>query len=399
MNIFLVDHKVQSYVRDSETLPSKPNFTSSTERLLLMASKNIGILVFRDPYGPEPKLLLLRETNARPFLAPLSRRLGEQETLERAARAELFLKAGLPESTIRYIVRVLIPGFRGGLANLQSWDLYCFNADDNAIDALEKRTAASWYTRGDLEKLAARTVAREAGQISDAEWERNPGFDDQWYNLFQYTGFLEDPTQSQRYRLQSYYYGRTPITGRYYGKEYEQTQAAARALAAIGIPTYPKANPDTTQVTNKSGEVFNFLGGNQLVDPPYQVQLGFFRTMKRTNDIPMVNSFCYVAIQEGYLGRTASIEVAYAMANSKRLIFSEAPTKFSIEAPAEVVSIINLNYRIYPTVSIDEIPNRLVEARKQQIRSPVVTQTQRDVIYLAITNLIRDLRLQFGSNV
>ncbi len=199
-------------------------------------------------------------------------------------------------------------------------------------------------------------------------------------------------------RLQPYFRGRVPITGKYYGKEYEKTHAAAIALSDCGIDTYPRSNPDSVKIESNSGDVFNFLGGSKLVDPPYQVQLGFLRLMKETGNNP-VNNFCYVAIQDGYLGRTAGIEVAYAMAINLRLIFSESPTVFSAELPKEIIFIIKNNYQNYPHVPIEEISEQLGDAIEQEINKPTMTNAQRQILMSSILHLIRDLRFKYGDEV
>lgn len=154
--------------------------------------------------------------------------------------------------------------------------------------------------------------------------------------------------------------------------------------------------PKVLQITSADGDTFSFLGGSQLVVPPYQTQLGFFREVQRSHDLPIANKFIYAAIQNGYLGRTASIEVAYAMATNKRVLFSEAPTRFSDELPPEIISIVKNNYEKYPHLPVEDIATKLPDALKQKIETPQFSKEQRDKIFFTVLELIRALGKKFG---
>ncbi len=170
---------------------------------------------------------------------------------------------------------------------------------------------------------------------------------------------------------------------------------AARAFSELGLDTYPGANPKSIQLVNESGDVFNFLGGDKLIDPPYLTQLGFFRLL-REKERGVRKTFCYAAIQNGYLGRTASIEIGYVMALRKYLIFSELPTIFSNEVPAGIVSTIKENCAKYPVLPVEEISAVLSLVEELSIEFPHLTPTQQRGIYVEIIELHRDLKKKFG---
>lgn len=369
---------------------SNPQEIQGQEGAPIQSHKKIGLLLFQDATESEPKLFLSL-TNGEGGFSPISKNLEKDETFGIAVEKVLEEKQ-IELVTQHYeVTRTIRKQVKNGKTESELWRIYSGNV------ARETAEEGNWFTKNALESLAQKTQLRREGKTSDDEWRKNPGLDDKWYDFFQEIGLLDDPNQSQRKTLQPYYYGRTPITGRYYGKEFEQTQAAARALGEIGRPSYPKPNPDSAKLISESGDTFNFLGGSKLIDPPYKVQLGFFRSMRRTVDISMVdNSFCYVAIQDGYLGKTASIEVAYAMANKKRVIFSEPPTRFSSEAPDEVISLVKENYHRYPQLPISEVSTGLEAAKKYAIEYPNVSGSQEKVIFSSIKELIRDMKNKFG---
>ncbi len=196
----------------------------------------------------------------------------------------------------------------------------------------------------------------------------------------------------------AYLVGRVAIIGRYHESEFQKTRQAAKAFSELGIDTYPSAHPRSCQLRSGSGEIFNFFGGDTLVDPPYLTQLGFFRLLRE--EIKNVRkTFCYVAIQDGYLGRTASIETGYVMALRKYLLFSELPTTFSSEVPSIVVSVIKENCMKYPVLPVEKISAMLPRVLEQTVEFPEVTKIRQRGIYFGIVALLRDLRKEFGFEI
>lgn len=205
----------------------------------------------------------------------------------------------------------------------------------------------------------------------------------------------QNSTSSKR-KIPAYLAGRLPIIGRYHGVGFQKTQQAAKAFSELGLDTYPSFSPKCSQLVSGSGDIFNFLGGDKLVDPPHLTQLGFFRLLREKKNRDVRKAFCYAVIQNGYLGRTASIEVGYVMALKTHLIFSELPTTFSSEVPNSIVSIIKENCTKYPLLPVEKISTGLSLARERPIEFPLLTKVQQWEIYLGILGLQRDLRKKFG---
>jgi hypothetical protein len=167
-----------------------------------------------------------------------------------------------------------------------TWRIYRAHVTGSIQTSRREIESADWYSRDALECLAARTDLFRTAQISETEWNHNPGLEEVWHDLFRQIGMLEDIKEPQRRKVPSFLYGRVPIIGRYYGAEYGATQRAAHALQNIGMQTYPKRDAESVALTSADGDTFAFLGGPRLVVPPYEAQLGFFRQIQRAHDLP-----------------------------------------------------------------------------------------------------------------
>lgn len=363
-------------------------------------NKSVGMLVFNTADQNNPRMLLIQRMKTPFGFAPPAGHLDGDVTYEIAAVRELDEEVGLKTDGLTEITRRRknFPCRRLN-GNYHLWRVFNVDVTGNPKRSLEETQSMNWYSKKDILELADRTRRYRNGEITEIEWKANPGLEGVWEELFQQIGILPDELQSQRGKIPPFIYGRIPLIGRYYDDEYEQTQAAAHAFERIGMATYPKPKAENVKIISESGDTFNFLGGSKLSVAPYQAQLGFFREIRRANDIPMVNNFVYVAVQDGYLGRTASIEVAYSMANKKRVIFSEYPSKYSHELPEAIVSIVENNYDKYPVLPIDKIDTHLSEAINYKIEQPNISENQRASTFNALLTLIRDLKMKFGSQI
>lgn len=362
---------------NSEVLLERASqFSTGQERKEKTSERSVGLMVFTGS-GENTRMLLMRTTEG--FAPPT---LG----LDKGTNAkEAF---GVNSGKVVEVARIAATQGNGAMRILSTRiDEPFFETPDNFV----------WVSKTDIKNLGEKTDAYKKGEMDKTEWDKDLGLDQQWYDHFRKIGIIDDPDQTQRGNIPDFIYGRTPIAGRYYGEEYKTTQAASKALASIGIDAYPKPDAPSITINSEDGDTFSFLGGDQLTISPYQAQLGFFREIERSHDIPMVNRFVYVAINNGYLGRTASIEVAFAMANNKRLIFSEPPTRFSHELPSEIVEVVNDNYDKFPHLPIADIPTQLEGALEHEIAEPVVSDLQKEVISTSMVELISDLRKKFGK--
>ncbi|HXS15143.1 MAG TPA: hypothetical protein VN711_03365 [Candidatus Saccharimonadales bacterium] len=351
--------------------------------------KRIGLLIFNTSNHAEPKLLLMKDSQG---LSP------QTHVVENGHSYEDTLATALITGRLSDINNVIEVATGRKKISQTTNDWRVFSAKING-QAQAESSDDSWYDKRQLDALADRTLLYKQGKVSQHEWEENLGLSEEWIEFFQELGILSDPEHEQGRKIPIFLRGRRPIAGRYYGEEYKTTQKAAQAFADIGVDAYPVPNAESITIKSMDGDTFSFLAGNQLVLPPYKVQNGFFREIKASHDIPMANGYVYVALHNGYLGRTASIEVAYAMAHGKRIIFSETPTRFSTESPEEIITIVKDNYRHYPILPIDEIGTNLPAALEKNIERPNLSPHQRQAIFSSVLGLIRDLGRKYGTSV
>lgn len=70
------------------------------------------------------------------------------------------------------------------------WTLVAATATGTLRPAAGETKGAAWYTPAEVRALAERTIAYARGQISEAEWERNPGLEPVWLELLTHAGLL-----------------------------------------------------------------------------------------------------------------------------------------------------------------------------------------------------------------
>lgn len=116
--------------------------------------------------------------------------------------------------------------------------------------------------------------------------------------------------------------------------------------AGIGVE-YPKSNKI---VTNISGIDLTF-------DPKkegtsfFEVEIDFFRAIKENNIHIVHNKFIE---KIGYIGESASIELAYALSHNKPVILLYKPV-FSNSVPQKLIRIINSNLNKISILRLDKI--------------------------------------------
>jgi isopentenyldiphosphate isomerase len=372
--------------------------TLSSEPTLVCNHTSVGILVFNESPAEQSKLLLIKRRRPPLGFAPVAGHVDQPLTHFNMARWRLHHEVGLEASELVELLHMRLKNkCRMPDGDWHIWRIFKAHALGSVQPNAEEAEFVGWYTKEEIAALGARTQLYKSGQLSDAEWKNNPGLQEVWQDLFRQIGILDDPEQSQKRKVPRFLYQRVPIIGRYYGEEYETTQNAARALHGIGKQSYPKLDARAVSLRSADGDTFSFLGGMHVLLAPYLAQLGFFREIQRAHDLPMTDLFTYFAVHNGYLGRTASIEVAYAMMTKKRIIFSEAPTRFSNELRPEIVAIVKDNFRRYPIVPIGSISVGLKDALRARTRSFGLTLEQKKIIISSVVTLIRDLKRKYGS--
>jgi 8-oxo-dGTP pyrophosphatase MutT (NUDIX family) len=63
------------------------------------------------------------------------------------------------------------------------WQFFDVDVQGEIQASARETKNVRWYAKPELASLAVRTDQRLAGDISDEEWQQNPGFDLPWYRL------------------------------------------------------------------------------------------------------------------------------------------------------------------------------------------------------------------------
>jgi 8-oxo-dGTP pyrophosphatase MutT (NUDIX family) len=131
------------------------------------------------------RYLVFEHTTGRPGVAPVSGHIDGNPSPEPAACAEAFEETGLAVSS----ARLIDGGWRRNSCRREpgpdgighTWWVFTVTVRD-AVPAPSPRETRNmrWVTRGELQRLAACTVAYARGMITDEEWAAEPGIAPVW---------------------------------------------------------------------------------------------------------------------------------------------------------------------------------------------------------------------------
>ena len=356
-------------------------------------NRSVGMLVFND----QGKILLIERKKIPPGFAPPAGHV-DGDTFRDAAIRELGEEVGLMVQGLDEVAR----GKKNNRCrriggDFHDWRIYHAKAEGKINGNKDETKQAKWVGKEELEILAKRTESYLSAEISQDDFNRQPGLEPVWYEWFQNLGILPDPSKSQRGLIPPYLY-RTGalIAGRYYGDEFRSVKNAAKAFQDLGLSVYPSSEPTITKIDG-GNDVFMFLGTKQEVEEPYKIEFGYLRALKALQDLPMSQQILYVAIHDGYLGKSASIETAYAMALGKRIVFSEEPRRFSMELSQKIRNIIEAQINNYPIIPVEQITEQYKSALTKIIPKPNLSIEEQENIVLALLTLERSLKETFSS--
>lgn len=199
-------------------------------------------------------------------------------------------------------------------------------------------------------------------------------------------------------KIPPYLAGKILIVGKYSGERYREVVKAARRLEAAGLHPYPSHQSNPVPIDGKNDTFYFLRGGDfdhqQVTERPHEIELGFLRRLKEHHP---ERDILYVAVPEdGYLGQSATMEVAYAMALKKRFAFSRRPTQFSHRIHPDTLNIVTQHLERYPVLPTEDIPTRYEETLRRQIDHPRLTATERRAVFQALLRDIRELRDEFS---
>lgn len=180
-----------------------------------------------------------------------------------------------------------------------------------------------------------------------------------------------------------------PIVSSYRREQHvDELKTAARYFNDLGFSTYPSHLQNPVKIDDE----FVFFSGNleTLGNNKRRIEIEFLKSIYRAKLV-------YVVATNGYLGRSASIELAYAMLINVPIALSQPITEFGEEVPYKLKSVIENNMALFPIVPIhkirelreDSIFSSFPTKEKPPLR--IVSEKDKKAIYSSIRSLVRDL--------
>lgn len=141
---------------------------------------SVGMFVWRND-----KLLLIERARFPFGFAIPAGHVDGDETFEKAARRELSEEVGLIAKNLKLISesRKENPCRRED-GTWHYWKLYQVTATGEINRSKDETKMAGWYTKDEIKKLADKTEKYNRKEISEDEWNKNPGLELIMYEWF-----------------------------------------------------------------------------------------------------------------------------------------------------------------------------------------------------------------------
>lgn len=137
---------------------------------------SVGIIIRK-----EDKVLLI-ERGKPPFgFAPPAGHVDDHGSFEQAAKDEVNEEVGLEVTKLQLVYEGRRENYcrrKGG--TWHDWKLYEAETDGDLNRSFDETKQAGWYSKDQIEELAKRTEKYLAGEISEEEWQNNPGLETTW---------------------------------------------------------------------------------------------------------------------------------------------------------------------------------------------------------------------------
>ncbi|MGB9706462.1 MAG: NUDIX hydrolase [Microgenomates group bacterium] len=146
---------------------------------------SVGMLVWQGDR------LLLIERKKFPFgFAPPAGHC-DGDDYESAAKRELEEEVGLKPTRLKLVFegRRENPCRRPG-GTWHYWKIYQVEAEGEVKRSLEETKQTGWYLKEEIKNLAERTKRYLDGKISEEDWQKSPGIEPVWYELFKQLGII-----------------------------------------------------------------------------------------------------------------------------------------------------------------------------------------------------------------
>lgn len=147
---------------------------------------SVGVLVWRDDN------LLLIERKKPPFgFAPPAGHVDNDKTFEETAQRELFEEVGLTTKKIELLAEGRKENkCRRENGNWHYWKIYKIESVGDISPGKDEVKRYGWFSKKEVNKLAERTKKYAKEEITDEQWEDNPGLEPVWLEWLDKLGFI-----------------------------------------------------------------------------------------------------------------------------------------------------------------------------------------------------------------
>lgn len=180
-----------------------------------------------------------------------------------------------------------------------------------------------------------------------------------------------------------------PIVSSYRRKQHlDELKTAALSFKDFGLSTYPSHLQNPIKIDME----FVFFSGDleSIGNDKRRMEIEF---LKAINGARLV----YVVATNGYIGRSASVEFAYALLINAPVVLSQFITDFGEEVPQETKEIIENNQTLIPIVPVQKIKELKRDSTLSSLPSKekppllILSPEEKKAILLSIQSLVRHL--------
>lgn len=148
---------------------------------------SVGMIVSRG----NKVLLIERRKQPYGFAAPAGH-VDDDSTYEAAAERELMEEVGLRADSLKLVSEKEVANpCRRQNGDWHHWKIYEVSTEGEVLPSEQETKQARWVSPDELENLADITRSYLAHQITDEEWQNNPGLEVVWYEHFKATGRIK----------------------------------------------------------------------------------------------------------------------------------------------------------------------------------------------------------------
>lgn len=185
----------------------------------------------------------------------------------------------------------------------------------------------------------------------------------------------------------------TPVIGRFYGPERAATREYAAAAAAAGLNPYPSPAAlekpiyiQNAAEPNDRATTFYFCGTLEQADSPATIQQALLNRMDALR--PGLSALVGIS-ENGYLGLSASAEVAYLMAQGAFFALSRSVTRFATQVDPNLQDIIANHQAQRPIIPPDpkDLTAQALEKARAGLTFNILSPTEQQVARLAIQRM------------